>query len=118
VTITLVVTLASGGANVDSAHVQSELPDSDMTNDSAPATTNVVVPSPRLKLTNLRVSPSSFRVKIGRKGGTAITYTDSAAATTTLTFMQHVRGVVVKRRCLASHSGRGSRKPARACRSA
>jgi uncharacterized repeat protein (TIGR01451 family) len=89
VTVTIVATLATAGANVDSAHVQSELPDSDMTNDSAQTTTEVA--APRLALKRLRVTPQAFVVRHGHNGGALISYVDSAGATTTLTFSRHSR---------------------------
>jgi uncharacterized repeat protein (TIGR01451 family) len=106
VTITIVAALATGGANVDSAHVESELPDSDMTNDTSQTTTDVAVPAARLVLTKLRINPRSFR----RKGGTMISYIDSAAAMTTLTFSRQAGGRPVKVGVLkhADRAGRNS----------
>jgi uncharacterized repeat protein (TIGR01451 family) len=110
VRITIVATLASGGTNVDTAHVESELPDSNMSNDTAQATTDVAVP--QLMLKRLRVTPQTFRVRHGHNGGASISYVDSAAATTTLTFSRHTRHGQTKVGVL-THSDRAGRNSLR-----
>jgi uncharacterized repeat protein (TIGR01451 family) len=120
VTVTIVAKLSASGAQVDSAHVQSELPDSDIGNDTATATTNVAAP-PRVVpvLSHLSVSPRSFRPDPAhgkRRRGATIAYHDSAAATTTLTFLRRLPGVRAGRACVAPHHARRQSKPHRCMR--
>jgi hypothetical protein len=123
-TVTIVANLSASGAEVDSAHVQSELPDSDTGNDTATATTNVAAPAGTRAggvpvLSRLRISPRSFRPDPAhgkRRRGATIAYRDSAAAKTTLTFLRRLPGVRAGRACVAPHRAHRQSKAHRCTR--
>jgi uncharacterized repeat protein (TIGR01451 family) len=108
VTITVVAKLTRAGPNADTAHVQSELPDSEMSNDNATVTTNVTGGA---RLSGLRVSPRRFRARAGRHRGATIHYADTIAGRVTFTVLRAVPGVRLARRCVAGgrHAPRGGR---------
>jgi uncharacterized repeat protein (TIGR01451 family) len=101
VTLTVTARLRRAGRNADVVHVQSELPDSNMGNDSATATT-AVAPGPGDS--RPAVKPRRFRVQKrgARRGGATITYVDAAAATTTLTIYREVPGRRSGKLCVAT----------------
>jgi uncharacterized repeat protein (TIGR01451 family) len=120
VTVTVVANLSASGAQVDSAHVQSELPDSDVGNDTATATTDVAAPAVAVPvLSHLRISPRSFRPDPAHgkhRRGATITYHDTAAAKSTLTILRRMPGIRAGRACVAPRHARQPSKPHRCVR--
>jgi uncharacterized repeat protein (TIGR01451 family) len=111
-TVTIIAKLVRGGANVDQAHVQSELPDSDMTNDNSSVTVSVAGghTGSGPTLSHLRVVPRAFRVGTERGQGTTISFADSVSGRVTFTVLRLARGIRIKGLCVARHHRRPNKR--------
>jgi hypothetical protein len=67
------------------------------------------IPLPPRVLSGLRAAPSSFAVRKGKRGGTVLRFTLSAAATLKLALTREVAGHRSGARCVAGAPGRGSK---------
>ncbi|HEY4997134.1 MAG TPA: hypothetical protein VII03_04000, partial [Solirubrobacteraceae bacterium] len=117
-TVTIVANLLAAGANTDTAHVESELPDSEMTNDNASAVTTIAGPAglggppPVLApvLSRLSVAPHAFRADPAHpskahktpSSGATVSYFDSLAATTVLSIQRPSHGVLRGGKCISA----------------
>jgi uncharacterized repeat protein (TIGR01451 family) len=115
VTVRVVAALTAPGLNRTTAHVESELPDRDMTTDNTTVAVTVspsVVVSTRPVLTKLKVTPRTVKTSKQAKAA-AITYRDSTRASTTLTISRKGSGVRSGKKCVKPPKHRS--KHAKSC---
>ncbi len=110
VMVTVVAKLTHLGSNADTAHVQSELPDSNMGNDTTSVGVTVASSpggSSHPALSGLHVTPTAFRAGKGKGHGATIAYTDSVGERVTFTVLRRRAGIRVKGRCVAPGHAHG-----------
>jgi uncharacterized repeat protein (TIGR01451 family) len=97
-TVAVVVRPTAPGALMNTASVSTTASDTDASNDSSTVATTVAPFIPPVPvLSRLKLKPATFKTS----KGTAVSYVDSQAATTTLTVYQLLPGVRKGKKCVA-----------------